>query len=121
MPLIEEKIGIGFAGRLSGQTLRPLRKRCARCEKCFTPRRYETPRSQRLFITAGRPGIKDYYGAITIFQRSRVLNFRYLPYLPFFNFIYVTVHRDNSSHFLDSGLRLAFAGMIFTYHGNCST
>jgi hypothetical protein len=36
MPLIEEKIGIGFAGRLFGQTLRPLRKRCARCEKCFT-------------------------------------------------------------------------------------
>jgi hypothetical protein len=26
MPLIEEKIGIGFAGRLSGQTLRPLRE-----------------------------------------------------------------------------------------------
>ena len=29
---------IGQKRHLCGQTLRPLRKRCARCEKCFTPR-----------------------------------------------------------------------------------
>ena len=55
MLFIEEKIGIGFAGRLSGQTLRPLRKRCARCEKCFTPRRNETATlATPLYNRAGR-------------------------------------------------------------------
>jgi hypothetical protein len=37
MPLMEEKTGFGSL-RLSGQTLRTLRKRCGRCENCFTPR-----------------------------------------------------------------------------------
>jgi hypothetical protein len=35
--------------------LRPLRKRCAHCEKCFTPRRNETPTfATPLYNRAGR-------------------------------------------------------------------
>jgi hypothetical protein len=35
MPLVEEKLGAGFAVVCSD-------KRCVLCEKCFTPRRNET-------------------------------------------------------------------------------
>jgi hypothetical protein len=66
MPLIEEKIGIGFAGRLSGQPLRPLRKRCARCETCFTPRRNETATFATSLYNRGLAGYQELYGAITI-------------------------------------------------------
>jgi hypothetical protein len=44
--------------RLICQHLRPLRKRCAHCEKYFTQRRNEPQRSQRLFITAP-PGVEN--------------------------------------------------------------
>jgi hypothetical protein len=74
MPLIEEKIGIGFVPGVYPD------KRCARCVYVALVARNvsrhdatKPPRSQRLFITAGRPGYQELYGAITIFQRSRVL------------------------------------------------
>jgi hypothetical protein len=48
MPLIEEKIGIGFAGVYPDN-------RCARSEKCFTLRRNETATFARLLYNrAGR-------------------------------------------------------------------
>jgi hypothetical protein len=48
MLLIEEKIGIGFAIVYPD-------KRCARCEKCFTPRRNETATFETLlYKRAGR-------------------------------------------------------------------
>jgi hypothetical protein len=77
--LIEEKIGIGFAGRLSGHTLRPLRKRWARCEKYFTPRRNETATFATPLFNRGPAGYQKLYGAITIFQRSRVLKLFLMP------------------------------------------
>jgi hypothetical protein len=48
--LIEEKIGVGFACVYPEKSSRPLRTRCARCEKCFTPRRKEPQRPPRVFI-----------------------------------------------------------------------
>jgi hypothetical protein len=45
MLLIEEKIGIGFAGVYPD-------KRCARCEKFFTPQRNQTATFATPFITA---------------------------------------------------------------------
>jgi hypothetical protein len=67
MPLIEEIIGIGSAGVYPDI-------RCARCEKCFTPRRNETATFATPLYNRGPAGYQKLYGAITIFQRSRVLN-----------------------------------------------
>jgi hypothetical protein len=72
MPSIEEKIGIGFFGVFPD-------KRGARCVNVApvarNVSRHDATKpqpSQRLFITAP-DGYQELYGAITIFQRSRVL------------------------------------------------
>jgi hypothetical protein len=57
MPLIEEKTGFG-SFRLSGQTLRTPRNRCARCENCFTPRSQPATIAMLLHNRAG-PGIEN--------------------------------------------------------------
>jgi hypothetical protein len=76
MPLIKEKIDIGFAGRLSGQTLRPLRNRCVVARNVSRHDATKPKGLQSLFITADRPGYQELYGAITIFPRSRVLKLK---------------------------------------------
>jgi hypothetical protein len=50
MPLIEEKTGVGFACVYPEKSSRPLRTRCARCEKHFSQRRKEPQRTPRVFI-----------------------------------------------------------------------
>jgi hypothetical protein len=71
MPLIEEKIGIGFAGRYPD-------KHCARCVNVAPVARNvshhdatKPPRSQRLFLTAGRPGIKNYIVPLPFFRDQK--------------------------------------------------
>jgi hypothetical protein len=51
MPLIKEKIGVGFAGVYPD-------KCGARCEKCFTPRRNETATFATPLYNRNRPGIE---------------------------------------------------------------
>ena len=55
MPLIEEKTGFG-SFRLSGQTLRTLRKRCARCENFSRHGRNETA-TLAMLLTIPAPNI----------------------------------------------------------------
>jgi hypothetical protein len=51
-------------------------KRCARCEKCFTQQSQRTRNARNTYNNLGGPGFENNYGTITIFRRSRVLNFK---------------------------------------------
>jgi hypothetical protein len=50
LSLIEEKTGSVFACVYPEKSSRPLRARCSRCEKYFSPRRKEPQRTPRIFI-----------------------------------------------------------------------
>jgi hypothetical protein len=49
----------------------PLRKRCALCEKCSTPRAQRNRNARNVSLCPHQSVYREQYGAITIFQKTK--------------------------------------------------